>query len=252
MNEVNCERQPVVFLPHMGVPLAPYAWQAILKSLTKYETPDFILTVHSDWLTEFPTLVASHNPKEVPLNFVGEDPLPQMIARRLKARNIDCHLLPDRPTHGPTAEFVGRLYPEEDIPVLQLSLKAKGSAAEHLMLGEALSWLRDEKVLIIGFGFPVLTDGSSVDALADTHKTRKSFLFDQWLNQIITQDLVTISMRKTLLARWENAPHALYCHPSTSTLLPLHLACGAADFGVASLLYDLEWEWMQLSAFIWK
>ena len=88
MNQVNCERQPVIFLPHMGVPLAPYAWQAITKSIAKYEMPDFILTVHPDWLSDMPTLVSSHDPKVIPINFVGEDPLPQLIARRLKARNI--------------------------------------------------------------------------------------------------------------------------------------------------------------------
>ena len=251
MNQVNCERQPVIFLPHMGVPLAPYAWQAILKSVAQYETPDFILTVHSDWLAERPTLVSSHHAEVAANSFGGEASFPQMVARRLKARHIECHILPEQTIHAPTAEFVGQLFPGDDIPVFQLSLKANGNAAEHLMLGEALSWLREEKVLIIGFGFPILKEGAG-DAAPDTHKTRKSFLFDQWLNQIITQDIVTISMRKTLLARWENAPHAQYCHPSASTLLPLHLTCGAASFGVASLLYDLEWDWMQLSAFIWK
>ena len=251
MNQVNCERQPVIFLPHMGVPLAPYAWQAITKSIAKYEMPDFILTVHPDWLSDMPTLVSSHDPKVIPINFVGEDPLPQLIARRLKARNIQCQIQPHHGTHGPTAEFIDLLYPNADIPIIQLSIKANGNAAEHLMLGEALTWLREEKVLIIGFGFPIFKEGVDDSGRPDTHKTRKSFLFDQWLNQIITQDIVTIPMRKTLLARWENAPHARYCHPSAATLLPLHLCCGAANFGAAQLLYDIEWDSMQLSAFLW-
>ena len=251
MNEVNCERQPVIFLPHAGLPIPPYAWQSFIKVLSAYEQPEYILVIHSDWVTSLLSISSSHTPQSVPANFVGDHDLPALIRRRLKARDIDSQMISDPSANTATSELVAQLYPNQDIPIMALSLRASGNAAEHLMLGEALSWLREHKVLIMGVGFPVLNNGVS-PAEADPHKMRKSFLFDQWLNQIVTQNVVTIPMRKTLLSRWENAPHALYCHPLATTMLPLHLCCGAANFGTANLLYDEQWDDLQLSAFVWR
>jgi 4,5-DOPA dioxygenase extradiol len=44
------------------------------------------------------------------------------------------------------------LYPDADVPVVQLSLDARRSADEHYRIGEALAPLRDDNVLVLGSG----------------------------------------------------------------------------------------------------
>ncbi|MDD2583025.1 MAG: class III extradiol ring-cleavage dioxygenase, partial [Desulfuromonadaceae bacterium] len=53
--------------------------------------------------------------------------------------------------HG-TWSVLRRMYPEADIPVMQLSLDRQKSPREHVALAKQLLPLRDEGVLIIGSG----------------------------------------------------------------------------------------------------
>jgi aromatic ring-opening dioxygenase catalytic subunit (LigB family) len=114
------------------------------------------------------------------------------------------------------------VYPDADVPVVELSLDRGLDAAIHLRLGEALSSLRDNGVLIIGAGMSV----HNLRALGDPRMTAPATAFDAWLGDAATSPA---ARRAQLLSRWEQAPHALLCHPRHEHLLPLMVAAGASS-----------------------
>jgi aromatic ring-opening dioxygenase catalytic subunit (LigB family) len=74
------------------------------------------------------------------------------------------------------------IYPQADVPVVQLSLKNGLSPAEHLAAGRALAPLRDEGVLIVGSGYSYHNmrgyGGAGEHAAAE---------FDAWLVDAMTR-----------------------------------------------------------------
>lgn len=113
------------------------------------------------------------------------------------------------------------IYPDADIPVLQLSLKHGYEPKDHIAVGRALAPLRDEGVLIIGSGL-------SYHKLRDFGPKAKepSALFDRWLQETLVE--VGPAERASRLLNWEEAPAALRAHPQGDHLLPLMVAVGAA------------------------
>jgi aromatic ring-opening dioxygenase catalytic subunit (LigB family) len=113
------------------------------------------------------------------------------------------------------------IYPQADVPVVQLSLKNGLSAAEHFAAGRALASLRDEGVLIVGSGYSYHNmrgyGGAGEHAAAE---------FDAWLTDAMAQH--TPTEREALLNQWERAPSARAAHPREEHLLPLMVVAGAA------------------------
>lgn len=122
------------------------------------------------------------------------------------------------------------MYPEAEVPILQLSLVHGYDPAAHLAAGRALAPLRDEGVLIVGSGFTYhnLRDFGPGGA-------RASREFEGWL----TPTLVDASPedRTAGLLAWESAPGARASHPAEDHLIPLMVAVGAAEGERAERIY---------------
>ncbi|MBF0311217.1 MAG: dioxygenase [Magnetococcales bacterium] len=119
------------------------------------------------------------------------------------------------------------MYPEADIPVVQLSLLERADPVAHLEMGRALHPLGEKGVLILGSG-------------AVTHNLRRlnqpgtppepwSVRFSEWLHQGLTGDHPA-----ALASELERAPHADLAHPTMEHLLPLFVALGAAGSSPAA------------------
>lgn len=117
------------------------------------------------------------------------------------------------------------MYPDADIPVLQVSINPARSPAHHWRLGRVLCALRATGVLVIGSGSMThnLQDfrrqRHAVDAPVETYAEE----FSEWFAAHLADgDL------DALLAYRERAPAAGRAHPTDEHLLPLYVALGAA------------------------
>ena len=119
------------------------------------------------------------------------------------------------------------IYPEADVPLVQLSLNRNLDAATHLQIGRALAPLRDEGVLIVGSGMSYhnLRDFYASDPRAVAPAEE----FDSWLTSAVTDS----GVRDSRLSQWQSAPGARNCHPRPEHLLPLMVAAGAAGSDLA-------------------
>lgn len=114
------------------------------------------------------------------------------------------------------------MYPEADIPVIQMSLPADDPQA-LLELGQRLAPLRDHGVLLIGSGFlthglPFLTDWSPGAA-----EPGWSADFDAWAAEALGRGDIDE------LTRFRQAPGMPYAHPSVEHFTPIFVTLGAAS-----------------------
>jgi aromatic ring-opening dioxygenase catalytic subunit (LigB family) len=117
------------------------------------------------------------------------------------------------------------VFPDADIPVVQLSLRSDYSPAAHLAAGAALAPLRDEGVLIIGSGMSF----HNMAALRNPASVgNRAVLFDSWLTDAVTQS--DPAAARALLKNWDRGTEARFAHPPRAEehLLPLMVAAGAA------------------------
>jgi len=138
----------------------------------------------------------------------------------------------DHGTYAPLAV----MYPEADVPVVQLSLRADYDPDVHIKLGRALAPLREEGVLIVGSGL-------SYHNLRrfDKQAAQPSRDFDSWLQETLVKSSPDLRTRR--LIDWENAPSARFAHPQEDHLLPLMVAVGAAESEPGRCVYH-ETEFM--------
>lgn len=140
--------------------------------------------------------------------------------------------------HGAYVPLVA-MYPEADVPVLQLALPTL-DPEELLALGAVLRPLRDEGVLIVGSGF--MTHGLPFlrDFVLDAPPPDWSREFDQWV-------AVALERRDAeALAAFRDQPSALYAHPTVEHFVPLFVALGAAQPG-APMTTPISGYWLGLS-----
>lgn len=134
----------------------------------------------------------------------------------------DLHVHPSRGLDHGAWVPLKVMYPEADIPVLQLSLPTSDPAA-LMALGARLAPLRDEGILIIGSGFlthglPYLTEWR-----IDATPPGWSVDFDLWAADAIARGDIDA------LADFRNrAPGMPYAHPTVEHFTPLFVALGAA------------------------
>jgi 4,5-DOPA dioxygenase extradiol len=138
------------------------------------------------------------------------------------------------------------MYPDADIPVFQVSIIHGAGPAAHERLGNALSALRDEGVLILGSGS--LTHnlyefrGQGIDAPVPA-----------WVSDFVAwmKTALQTGQRAALLDYRRQAPYAVENHPTEEHLLPLFVAMGAAggNAGATQLHSSVEYGVLAMDVF---
>jgi 4,5-DOPA dioxygenase extradiol len=114
------------------------------------------------------------------------------------------------------------MYPEADIPVMQVSVQTRQGPALAFRVGQALAALRRQDVLVIGSGSFTHDLGRFRGGPADAPAPPDVTAFADWLDAAITGGRTA-----DLLDYRRLAPFAARQHPTEEHLLPLFTAMGA-------------------------
>ncbi len=118
------------------------------------------------------------------------------------------------------------MYPDADVPVVEISLQPELGTARHVALGRALAPLADDDVLIVGSGHATHNLRDWMSNPRRQEPLRYAQTFAEWLHErLLTGDT------DALIAYREQAPEAARAHPSEEHYLPLLVAWGAAGEG---------------------
>lgn len=130
--------------------------------------------------------------------------------------------------------------PKANIPIVQISVLASASPAEHFALGCALASLRDSGVAIIGSGMPTFHNlrilfSSGMNDMG--FKARHKAWSDALTSTIMVEDP---GQRGKMLESWRDWVGAKEAHPvgGVSHFLPLIVCAGAGGEGKAETFID--------------
>lgn len=246
MSDHHTPRLPTYFISHGG---GPWPWmkkemgptyaklEAALGDMPRQigRTPKAILMVSAHW--EEPAFTVQANPKPpmiydyggfpahtyaVHYDAPGSPELARRVQQLIAAAGMPAELDADRGFDHGAFSPMAAIYPQAQVPMVQLSLKRGLDAAEHFALGRALAPLRDEDVLIIGSG---LSYHNLRNFGPQAHGVSKAF--DDWLDRTVVQGAP--EARAAQLKDWAQAPSARVAHPREEHLIPLMVAAGAAE-----------------------
>lgn len=259
----------ILYLPHGGGPLPLLGdiqhrsllafLQAIPAALIK---PSAILLISAHWETPVATLTSGATPPliydyagfpdqayEIDYPAPGKPALADTVHKLLGEHGIQSQLNPQRGFDHGLFVPLKIMFPDADIPCVQLSLVNSLDPRTHIDIGNALRQLKEHKVLIIGSGFSF----HNMQAFITQSREKgdpKNQAFHNWLIETCTDTSLGPEAREERLVHWLTAPHARYCHPREEHLLPLHVCCGAAGLA-GKLVFDDKVIGKRSSAFVW-
>jgi 4,5-DOPA dioxygenase extradiol len=249
-------------LPLLGDPGHQEMVDVLKKIADSITKPSAILVVSAHWEQPKPTLTAGSHPSliydysgfpeesyEIQYPALGEPALASKISGLLKNQGIEAVLDEQRGFDHGLFVPLKIMYPEADIPCVQLSLINGLSPRDHIAMGKALDGLRKDNILVLGSGFS-FHNMRAFFTPATPEIQMQNESFEKWLVETCSSQGFDEAERERRLIGWENAPAARFCHPREEHLLPLHVCYG---FGAAPArqVFSFEVLGKQASAYLW-
>ncbi|WP_084495789.1 dioxygenase family protein [Nocardia shimofusensis] len=240
-------RMPVLFLSHGAPPLVDHArWPAELAAWAgNLPKPSAVLIVSAHWEAA-PISVGATTTVPLVYDFWGFPqryyevlyPAPGAPELAAKVRGLlgdGVAQAPERGLdHGAYVPLT-QMYPDADVPVLQLSLPTL-DPMDLFEIGRRLAPLREEGVLIVGSGFWT----HNLRALTDDDRHVHTFTaeFDDWGEHALADRDID-----ALLDFERKAPAARLAHPRTEHFAPLFVSLGAGENDLDTLRTVIDGYW---------
>ena len=240
------QKMPALYIGHGAPPLLEDPiWSSELAGWSKeLAKPKAILIVSAHWESAPLTIGATET---VPLiyDFGGFAPkyyniqysapgAPELAARIKGLMGEHVAEQPKRGLdHGAYIPLM-KMYPNADIPVLQMSIPTQ-DPEKLFAIGKKLAPLRDEGILIIGSGF--LTHGLPYlkEFRIEATPPGWSIEFDLWAKEVLERGAIDELMNYKALA-----PGLPYAHPTVEHFAPIFITLGAAEVAEAAPKMAIE------------
>jgi 4,5-DOPA dioxygenase extradiol len=142
------------------------------------------------------------------------------------------------------------MYPDADLPVIQVSIQPDAGPAHHFRIGEALAPLREEGILVMGSGSATHNlagffgrERPALDAAPETYAQ----VFDDWLHETVEDGAIDQLLNYRALA-----PEAFRNHPTEDHFLPIFAAAGAGHGRAGRTLHrSFTFGMLSMAAFAW-
>ncbi|QKI89330.1 DODA-type extradiol aromatic ring-opening family dioxygenase [Thiomicrorhabdus xiamenensis] len=260
----------ICFISHGGGPLPlldPQDNREMIETLLQIRDeirrPKAILVISAHWEEAVPTLIAGEQPGliydysgfppeayQIQYPCQGSPELADRVHQALADEGIESVKNRERGFDHGLYVPLKIMFPEADIPCVELSLLRNLDPEQHIRLGEALASLNDPDLLILGSGFSFhnmrafFSHSSEVEAQQNAD-------FEDWLQETCGDDSLDEAQRRSRLVNWlQQSPAARYNHPREEHLLPLHVCYGAAQ-SACRKSYRLEILGKQTSMYLW-
>ena len=238
--EPTSRRMPVLFVGH-GSPMnviEDNQWSRGFAALgDQVPRPKAILAISAHWYVAGTYLTGNPAPKTIH-DFSGfprelyeiDYPAPGKLdlAQRVRALLGDerASVSTDWGLDHGTWSVLKWMYPEADIPVIQLSIDRRLDVRGHYQLGRSLADLREQGVLILG-------SGNVVHNLRDAFQQMRAGSNETppWARRFDDRVAAILAQRDTasLLSAWPDTDDGQLAHPSPDHWLPLIYAYAATD-----------------------
>jgi 4,5-DOPA dioxygenase extradiol len=215
---------------------------ALARLAAEIPKPKAIVIVSAHW--ESNELLVSANPQpetwhdfggfpkalfEVQYPASGDPRLAAEVCQLLKADGLPARVDSNRPFDHGVWVPLSLMYPQADIPIVQVSLPTRGGPALQTRVGHALASLREHGVLLIGSG-SITHNLRELDWHAGPESVEPwALAFRDWMiEKLAANDEAALHDYRA------QAPNAVRSHPSDEHLLPLYFARAAGgQFSVA-------------------
>jgi 4,5-DOPA dioxygenase extradiol len=208
---------------------------ALARLAAELPKPRAIVIVSAHW--ESNELLVSGNPQpetwhdfggfpkalfEVQYPAPGDPQLAAEVVELLKRSDLPARIDTKRPFDHGVWVPLSLMYPQADIPVVQVSLPTRGGPALQARVGHALSSLREQGVLLIGSG-SITHNLRELDWHAGPESVEPwAREFRDWMiEKLDANDEAALHDYR------QQAPNAVRNHPSDEHLLPLYFARSA-------------------------